>query len=90
MIQGLNARRRADPSKREAQNMIILRSLEEIEKMRESNAIVAEILNHLSGVVAPGVTTLELDRKSEELCRAEARNRRSRDIADIPIVCALR
>ncbi len=40
--------------------------------MRESNAIVAEILNHLSGVVAPGVTTLELDKKSEELCRARS------------------
>ena len=49
--------------------MIVLRSLEEIEKMRESNAIVAEILARLTEMVAPGVTTLDLDRKSEELCR---------------------
>jgi len=49
--------------------MIVLRSPEEIEKMRESNAIVAEILAHLAEMVASGVTTLDLDRKSEELCR---------------------
>lgn len=51
--------------------MIVLRSRDEIEKMRESNVIVAEILAHLTRLVAPGVSTLELDKKSEELCHAK-------------------
>ncbi len=49
--------------------MIVLRSREEIEKIRNSNAIVAEVLARLSEMVKPGVTTLDLDKLSEELCR---------------------
>jgi methionyl aminopeptidase len=49
--------------------MIILRSPEEIEKMRRSNGIVASVLTRLSEIVAPGVTTRDLDKMSEDLCR---------------------
>jgi methionyl aminopeptidase len=49
--------------------MIILRQPEEIEKLRESNAIVAEILKELRLKVKPGVTTGELDRLAEEMSR---------------------
>lgn len=49
--------------------MIILRSPEEIEKMRKSNAIVAIVLAELAERVDTGVTTLELNEISEELCR---------------------
>jgi len=42
-----------------------LKSAEEIEKMREANRIVAEILAGLKGKVRPGVTTEELDRYAE-------------------------
>jgi methionyl aminopeptidase len=49
--------------------MIILRSPEEIEKMRKSNGIVASVLARLSEIVAPGATTLDLDKISEDLCR---------------------
>ncbi|HAJ26991.1 MAG TPA: type I methionyl aminopeptidase [Syntrophus sp. (in: bacteria)] len=47
--------------------MVILKQPSEIEKIRESNGIVAEILAELKERVQEGVTTLELDRISEEL-----------------------
>src|SRR5918999_4984377 len=47
--------------------MIFLKSPSEIELMRRANVIVAEILAELRQKIAPGVTTLELDRLSEEL-----------------------
>ncbi|MGC9975827.1 MAG: type I methionyl aminopeptidase [Syntrophales bacterium] len=49
--------------------MIVLKLPEEIERMRASNHIVAEILNTLRERVKPGVTTSELDVCSEELVR---------------------
>jgi len=49
--------------------MIILKLPEEIEKMRASNYIVAEILHRLREKVTPGITTGELDNYSEELVR---------------------
>lgn len=49
--------------------MIILKSREEIEKMRASNRIVAEIMALLEEQIKPGVTTLELDRLAESEIR---------------------
>ena len=49
--------------------MIILKLPEEIEKMRASNHIVAEILIALKEKVKPGITTGELDSYSEDLVR---------------------
>ena len=49
--------------------MIFLKSPWEIEKMRRSNAIVAEILARLREAIKPGITTLELNRLAEDLCR---------------------
>jgi len=46
--------------------MIILKSREEIEKMRASSRIVAEILQGLKEMVKPGVRTIDLDRYAEE------------------------
>lgn len=50
--------------------MVVLKSPEEIEKMRESNAIVAEVLEILRELVKPGITTLELDKRAEEAARS--------------------
>jgi len=47
--------------------MVILKSPSEIEKIRQSNVIVAEILEILRQKVEPGTNTLELDQISEEL-----------------------
>ena len=49
--------------------MVILKSPREIEKIRFSNQLVAEILEKLKEKVAPGVDTLALDKMSEELAR---------------------
>ncbi|MBI5286586.1 MAG: type I methionyl aminopeptidase [Deltaproteobacteria bacterium] len=46
--------------------MIVLKSPAEIERMRVSNVIVAEILEEIKEVTRPGVTTLSLERVCEE------------------------
>jgi methionyl aminopeptidase len=50
--------------------VIICKSPAEIEKMRASNGLVADVLAHLKTLVVPGVTTLELDTEAETLVRA--------------------
>jgi len=47
--------------------MIILKSQDEISRLKRSNCLVAQVMDMLSGLVKPGVTTAELDRKAEEL-----------------------
>jgi len=47
--------------------MVILKAPEEIEKIRTSSRIVAEILSELESIVKPGVRTIELDHYAEEL-----------------------
>ncbi|HOF04751.1 MAG TPA: type I methionyl aminopeptidase [Syntrophales bacterium] len=47
--------------------MVILKQQSEIEKIRASNLIVAEVLAMLKEKVVDGITTRELDRLSEEL-----------------------
>ncbi|MBN2516213.1 MAG: type I methionyl aminopeptidase [Deltaproteobacteria bacterium] len=49
--------------------MVILRSPEEIEKIRASNHIVAEVLEGLKELVKPGVTTEELDIYAERMTK---------------------
>lgn len=48
--------------------MIILKVPWEIEKMRVSNAIVAEVLAAIKKIIKPGITTLQLNALAEELC----------------------
>ena len=50
--------------------MVILKSPGEIEKIRQSNVIVADILEILRKKVEPGADTLTLDKISEELALA--------------------
>jgi methionyl aminopeptidase len=46
--------------------MIIIKSPREIEQLKRSNAIVAEVFEKLKGMIAPGITTQELDQVAEE------------------------
>ena len=46
---------------------IILKSPQDVEKMRRSNRIVAEILEEIKKAARPGVTTKELDQLAEDL-----------------------
>jgi methionyl aminopeptidase len=49
------------------EDRIIRKSPEEIEKMRRSGTMVRQILNHLKTIVAPGVTTMDLEKAAEKL-----------------------
>ncbi len=50
--------------------MIVCKSPAEIEKMRAANALVAQVLGELAAMVAPGVSTLDLDAAAEKSVRA--------------------
>jgi methionyl aminopeptidase len=45
---------------------IVCKSAAEIEKMRRSGHVVHEVLDHLRTLVAPGVSTMELERAAEQ------------------------
>jgi methionyl aminopeptidase len=49
--------------------VILLKSREQIDRMRRASVIVAEILAEVRGRVRPGVSTAELDALAEELTR---------------------
>ena len=46
--------------------MIVVRSREELEKMREAGRLVGEVLTELAALVTPGITTSELDTVAEK------------------------
>jgi len=46
--------------------MVIIKSPREIEQLKRSNAMVAEVFEKLRGMIAPGITTRELDQVAEE------------------------
>ena len=50
--------------------MIVCRSQAELEKMRAAGRLVGEVLTELSAMVAPGVTTADLDEVAEKRIRA--------------------
>ena len=49
--------------------MIVLRSAAEIERMRAANQLVSEVLASLESMVAPGISTADLDALAERLVR---------------------
>ncbi|MBN2233467.1 MAG: type I methionyl aminopeptidase [Deltaproteobacteria bacterium] len=69
--------------------MITLRSPREIEKLRAANRIVAAVLRHLRGLVAPGVNTAELDREAEAMIRDQGAEPAFKGYAGFPAsICA--
>lgn len=48
---------------------ITIKSQREISLMREAGKILAEVHNRLGEIIAPGITTMDIDRKGEELIR---------------------
>lgn len=49
---------------------VTIKSKKEIELMRESGKILAEVLKQLEETIKPGITTLDIDKKGEELIRS--------------------
>ncbi len=45
--------------------MIILKSADEIERMRIAGRVLAEVLNKLKEIIQPGITTMELEKVAE-------------------------
>jgi methionyl aminopeptidase len=45
---------------------IVCKSAAEIEKMRHSGRIVRDVLDHLRALVAPGISTMDLERAAEQ------------------------
>jgi methionyl aminopeptidase len=45
---------------------IVCKSVNEIEKMRRSGRVVREVLDHLRDLVAPGMSTMDLERAAEQ------------------------
>lgn len=50
--------------------MIVIKSEQELEFMREAGRIVAQALLELKGIIEPGITTMELDRVAEHHIRS--------------------
>ncbi|MDR0983185.1 MAG: type I methionyl aminopeptidase [Culturomica sp.] len=50
--------------------MIVLKTKEEIELLRESNQLVGKTLGELSKYIRPGISTLQLDKIAEEFIRS--------------------
>jgi methionyl aminopeptidase len=50
--------------------VIIIKSKREIEELRRSNAIVAEVFEKLKKVIVPGIQTKELDQIAEDIIRS--------------------
>src|SRR5687768_7425522 len=49
--------------------MVIGKSKKEIEKMRAAGQLVGSVLQHLTALVEPGITTLEIDHAAEKMIR---------------------
>ena len=65
--------------------MIYLKTDEEIELMRESNLLVGMTLGEMAKWVAPGITTLKLDKIAEEFIRDHGPNPVSWDMPAIQL-----
>ncbi len=69
----------------------MIKTPQEIEKMRRSGAVVREVLEHVRAHVKPGVTTLDLETAAEsKMAELWSHFPRSRAIVAIPVSCALR
>ena len=73
---------RPTPKARAVRGVVTLKSAREIERIRASGRVVAEVLEALEAEIRPGVATVDLDRLAESIIsRHEGRGRRSRDTA---------
>ena len=48
---------------------VTIKSKEEIQCMRDAGKILAEVHEKLAEIIAPGITSLEIDRKGDELMK---------------------
>jgi methionyl aminopeptidase len=65
---------------------IVCKSQSEIDKMRRSGRIVREILDELRGMVAPGVTTMDLEKAAEQKIKESGAKPAFKGYYDYPCV----
>ena len=54
--------------------LVICKTPEEIDIMKKSGAILAELLTKLSGFIKPGISTLDIDKFAEEFIMSRGAN----------------
>lgn len=65
---------------------IVCKSAGELEKMRRSGRIVRQVLNEVSSLVKPGVSTMDLERAAEKLIRDSGAKPAFKGYYDYPCV----
>jgi len=65
---------------------IVCKSAAEIEKMRHSGHVVRQVLDHLKGMVAPGITTMDLERAAVRKMKELGANPAFKGYYDYPCV----
>src|SRR6202049_4469752 len=65
---------------------IVCKSTAEIERMRNSGRIVREVLDHVRAMVAPGTTTMDLERAAEKKIKDLGAKPASKVYYDYPCV----
>ena len=65
---------------------IVCKSVSEIEKMRQSGHIVRQVLDYLKAMVAPGVTTMDLERAAEKKIKESGAKPAFKGYYDYPCV----
>ena len=55
-------------------NLFIKKTKDEVELIRKSSLLVSDTLALIAGMIKPGITTLELDKKAEEFIRDSSVN----------------
>ena len=69
---------------RDPKRMIVCKSAAEIEKMRRSGHIVRQVLDCLRTVVAPGITTMDLEQAAEKKIEEFGKGNEGRvDLSDL-------
>ena len=67
---------------------IVCKSQSEIDKMRRSGHIVRQVLDELRGMVAPGVSTMDLEKLAERRIKESGAKPAFKDITVTRACCA--
>ncbi|QQR80817.1 MAG: type I methionyl aminopeptidase [Deltaproteobacteria bacterium] len=69
--------------------MIILKSPDEIQKIRKASRVVAEVIEGITPMVVPGVTTYDLDRRAAEIVKEKGSKPAFKGYRGFPAVLCL-
>ncbi|MDD2213427.1 MAG: type I methionyl aminopeptidase [Oscillospiraceae bacterium] len=64
--------------------MIEIKTMQEIEEMKPASRVVAEVLKDMKTFIRPGISTLDIDRRCEEIIRSFGAEPSSKNYGDPP------